>query len=71
MGAPTARAVGERPRDWMNEAYILSTVARIADPMRLQIGEWNGLLDAAARGDLRRSEPMDPRSFVDCYMAKG
>jgi hypothetical protein len=55
----------------MNEAYILSTVARIADPMRLQIGEWNGLLDAAARGDLRRSEPMDPRSFVDSYMAKG
>jgi hypothetical protein len=52
-------------------AAILMLPERIADPMRLQIGEWNGLLDAAARGDLRRSEPMDARSFVDSYMAKG
>lgn len=52
----------------MNEAYLLSTVARIADPMALTIGEWNGLLDAAARGDLRRAAPMNPRQFVDSFL---
>jgi hypothetical protein len=67
MGAPFAREPGrERPRDWLAEAYLVATVARVADPLALPVAEFTGYLEAAARGDLRRvAGPIDTRAYID------
>jgi len=67
MGTPFAvEPRRERARDWIGEAFLVSTVANIADPLALPVGEFTAYLELAARGELRRtSNPIDTRAWVE------
>lgn len=69
MGTPFAsRERRELGRDWIREAYVLSTEANIPDPLGLSVAEFDAMLSAVAQGAPRRSEPMDARAHVEAVM---
>ena len=61
----------ERRRDWIAEAYVLTTVAHIPDPLGLPVAEFNGFIRMAARGDARRVAQVDPRAYVESVAQGG
>lgn len=74
MAAPFG-AAGRRetPRQWLEEAYLLTTQAHVADPLGLPVREFDGLLSLVARGVPSRSAgaPFDPRSYVESVIGAG